>query len=128
LLIATDETGAELDVTSEAVWNVEGGRLLAKTDGQFPITAVYRGSKAKALAKVTRSSVEKPFSFASDIGGIFTKRGCNSSACHGGVKGRGGLKLSANGLHPKDDYEWIGQGRHLPSAHCRSGRRAHPAH
>jgi len=28
--IATDETGAELDVTSEAVWSVEGGRLLVR--------------------------------------------------------------------------------------------------
>ena len=31
-------------------------------------------------------------------------------ACHGGVKGQGGFKLSANALYPADDYEWITKG------------------
>ena len=52
----------------------------------------------------------RPFSFARDVGGILTKRGCNNQECHGSVKGRGGFKLSANALYPKDDYEWIVQG------------------
>jgi hypothetical protein len=45
--------------------------------------------------------------FASDIARIFTRKGCNDTSCHGGVKGRGGFKLSAAGLYPKQDYEWI---------------------
>ena len=36
----------------------------------------------------------RQFQFGRDIGSIFTRQGCNGSACHGGVKGRGGLKLS----------------------------------
>ena len=52
----------------------------------------------------------RPFSFARDVGGILTKRGCNNQECHGSVKGRGGFKLSANALYPKDDYEWIVEG------------------
>ena len=28
------------------------------------------------------------FTFARDIDRVFTKRGCNDSSCHGGVKGR----------------------------------------
>ena len=117
--IATDETGAEIDVTNDAQWSIspaastarlDGARLVARTDGQFTVTASYRSAKAKAAARVSDSAVERPFAFARDIGGIFTKRGCNNAACHGGVKGRGGLKLSANGLHPKDDYEWIVKG------------------
>src|SRR5690349_10629830 len=52
----------------------------------------------------------RPFEFARDIGGIFTRKGCNSATCHGGVKGRGGFKLSPAALYPKDDYEWIVKG------------------
>lgn len=51
-----------------------------------------------------------PFSFPRDVGGILTKRGCNNQECHGSVKGRGGFKLSANALYPRDDHEWIVQG------------------
>ncbi len=47
---------------------------------------------------------------AARSGAILTKRGCNSAICHGGVKGQGGLKLSANALYPADDYEWITKG------------------
>ena len=38
------------------------------------------------------------------------RKGCNNVTCHGGVKGRGGLKLSPAALSPKDDYEWIVKG------------------
>jgi hypothetical protein len=60
---------------------------------------------APALAAETH-----PFAFDRDIGGIFTRKGCNSVTCHGGVKGRGGFKLSPASLYPKEDYEWIVKG------------------
>lgn len=53
---------------------------------------------------------QRPFDFGLDIGGILTRRGCNGSNCHGGVKGRGGFKLSAGALFPKEDHEWIVKG------------------
>ncbi len=53
---------------------------------------------------------ERPFSFERDIGGILTKHGCNTSECHGGVKGKGGFKLSLNALIPAEDYRWIFRG------------------
>jgi hypothetical protein len=52
----------------------------------------------------------RPFEFGRDIGGIFTRKGCNNANCHGGVKGRGGFKLSPAALYPKQDYEWIVKG------------------
>ena len=52
----------------------------------------------------------RPFEFGRDIGGILTRKGCNSATCHGGVKGRGGFKLSPAALYPKEDYEWIVKG------------------
>ena len=51
-----------------------------------------------------------PFSFARDIGRILTQRGCNTSDCHGSVKGQKGFKLSMNALYPREDYAWIVKG------------------
>ena len=53
---------------------------------------------------------QEAVSFERDIVSILTKHGCNSSGCHGGVKGRGGLKLSLDGLDPREDYKWIVEG------------------
>ena len=50
------------------------------------------------------------FDFAREIGTILTRKGCNGASCHGGVKGRGGFKLSSGAYHPKEDYEWIVKG------------------
>jgi hypothetical protein len=52
----------------------------------------------------------RPFSFPRDVGSILTKAGCNGALCHGGVKGRGGFKLSLGASDPRQDYEWIVQG------------------
>ena len=48
--------------------------------------------------------------FERHIVSILTKHGCNAGNCHGGVKGRGGMKLSLDGLDPKGDYRWIVEG------------------
>ena len=55
-----------------------------------------------------------PVTFAREIAAILTKRGCNGTVCHGGVKGRGGFKLTDKGelalvaiqrlLHGIDDF------------------------
>jgi hypothetical protein len=115
LAIATYADGSETDVTGEVKWSARnaalaGSRITAVADGTATVEAEWEGLQARSVAKVTGSAVERPFAFARDIGSILTKRGCNSSACHGGVKGRGGLKLSANALFPKDDFEWITKG------------------
>src|SRR5437588_324110 len=86
-------------------------RLAALADGSLTITAAMpAGAHAQSSVRIEGSRAARPFRFARDIGGILTKRGCNQAACHGGVKGRGGLKLSANALYPKDDYGWITKG------------------
>jgi len=119
LAIATYADGAERDVTAEAEWRVSNpalatlagpARLAAIRDGLLTLTATLPGAQARSTVRLQDSGAARPFSFARDIGAILTKRGCNGAACHGGVKGRGGLKLSANALYPKDDYEWITKG------------------
>ncbi|HZT28918.1 MAG TPA: DUF1553 domain-containing protein [Bryobacteraceae bacterium] len=119
LAMATYADGAVRDVTAEAEWHVSNpavaersapARLAAKVDGTLLLTAALGAARAQASVRITNSRVERPFSFSRDIGAILTKRGCNGAACHGGVKGRGGFKLSANALYPRDDYEWITKG------------------
>ena len=66
-----------------------------------------------ASEATTSSTVEQsaqPYSFQREIGTVLTRHGCNSAECHGGVKGRGGLKLSLGGLYPKQDHYWITRG------------------
>ncbi|MFN7934138.1 MAG: DUF1553 domain-containing protein [Bryobacteraceae bacterium] len=118
LAIATFSDGAERDVTGEAMWSasqpglaaVRDARLSAAADGKLTLTASFRGTKAVANIQIAGTTVSRELSFTRDVVEVLTKHGCNSAACHGGVKGRGGFKLSANALFPKDDYEWIRKG------------------
>ena len=68
------------------------------------MTLAWETSYAQQVAS------QKPVGFTRDIMAILTKHGCNSSTCHGGVKGKGGFKLSLDGLDPGEDYRWIAQG------------------
>ena len=119
LAIAFYSDGTERDVTGEAAWKISNpaiaalsgvARITTIADGTVTLSAHFEGAKAQSTVKVAESKTARPFSFGRDIGAILTKDGCNSSACHGGVKGRGGLKLSANALFPKEDYDWITKG------------------
>ncbi|MEP6533879.1 MAG: DUF1549 domain-containing protein [Bryobacteraceae bacterium] len=118
--IANYADGTTHDVTDTVEWRLSNpalaeligsARIAAAADGDLTVTAVLaKGVEAHSAVQVKGSAQARPFSFTQEIGGILTKRGCNQAACHGGVKGRGGLKLSANALYPKDDYEWITKG------------------
>ncbi len=119
LVIGRFSDGRERDVTGQAAFSLSDarigeirslGRVFAVRDGNITVEAKLQGLKAVTAVKVERSELERPFSFARDIVDIFTRRGCNSSGCHGGVKGQAGFKLSDNGIHPRDDYRWIVEG------------------
>jgi hypothetical protein len=118
-VIGVDSQGREHDVTAQAEIAVAdgsvaevrgGGRLFAAGDGTAEVRAALGSLQAAAKVIVNGSGETRPFSFASDIGGILTRRGCNGAGCHGGVKGQAGFKLSDNGVHPHDDYKWIVEG------------------
>jgi len=121
LALAVGEDGIERDVTSLATFRFSDpsiarvdleGRVIGLKDGMVTLIAEARGQKviAKAALQVHKSQTTRPFSFRREIGGILTTRGCNNSVCHGGVKGKGGLKLSLDALYPRDDYKWITEG------------------
>src|SRR5690242_16569534 len=119
LVIAEFSDGAERDLTDRAVWKLSDpslaridndARLFALADGTVTVAATVEGHSARSAILIDHAQVQRPFSFGRDIAGIFTRRGCNAIACHGSVKGRGGFKLSANALNPREDYEWIAKG------------------
>jgi hypothetical protein len=111
--------GRERDLTAQASISISdsrageirgAGRFFAARDGAVTLEAKVLGFKAAAKVNIERSEQQRPFSFARDIVEIFTRRGCNSSGCHGGVKGQAGFKLSGDGIHPREDYRWIVEG------------------
>lgn len=113
LAISTEPDGSERDVTSEVRWsaNAPAGLFQARQNGAAEVTAsLAERVVAKAVVRVDGIDAKRPFAFGRDIGVLLTRSGCNNSNCHGGVKGRGGFKLSSGALHPKDDYEWIVKG------------------
>ena len=119
LVIGKYSDGLERDVTAESRFSLshskvakvdEGGLVVALADGSAVLKASLGRRSAKTEVRVAGSQETRPFSFARDIGGILTKRGCNDSSCHGGVKGQGGFKMSLNAVYPRDDYKWTVEG------------------
>ena len=119
LVLARYADGLERDVTARARFSLSdpdkgqidsSGKFVARAGGQLVLRARFAGRKADAAIRIEEAGERRPFSFAREIGGIFTKRGCNSSGCHGGVKGRGGYKLSLDSFYPKEDYAWTVEG------------------
>jgi hypothetical protein len=119
LVLGTYADGLERDLTFRSRFSIsnpevakveETGRVLALADGEAILGVEVAGQMAKTTLRVKGSEETRPFSFGRDIGAILTKQGCNTSDCHGSVKGKGGFKLSLNALYPKDDYQWIVEG------------------
>jgi hypothetical protein len=119
VVLFTGADGVEKDVTSAAALSVSDpakgeidptGKFTSRANGTVRLSAKFSGGVAQAAIATDGAGKHRPFSFARDIGGIFTRRGCNNSDCHGGVKGKGGYKLSINALHPDDDYRWTVEG------------------
>ncbi|MCC6585844.1 MAG: DUF1553 domain-containing protein [Bryobacterales bacterium] len=119
LAVAQYADGSERDVTETATWKLSSPalaeldahqKLLPKADGRVIVTATLGARTAQSILRVEGVRANRDFDFQLDIGGILTRKGCNGASCHGGVKGRGGLKFSSGALHPKDDYEWIVKG------------------
>ena len=111
--------GRERDVTAQARLTLsnaalaradQSARVFAVADGQTVVTATVGTLSARASLKIDESNLERPFSFPRDIVSIFTRRGCNTAGCHGGIKGQAGFKLSTHGIHPKEDHKWIVEG------------------
>ena len=119
VVLGKTRDGLERDLTSQSRFSVDppsiarvdpSGQVHSLQDGQTKLEVRLGSLKTQASIKIESAGRKRPFSFDRDIGAILTKRGCNSSACHGGVKGKAGFKLSLDTLHPREDYRWIVEG------------------
>ncbi|MCX7394405.1 MAG: DUF1549 and DUF1553 domain-containing protein [Planctomycetales bacterium] len=119
LVLGKYEDGLDRDVTFQTRLTLsspqqgtidERGRFVALDSGEVVLTATREGLTTTAKIHIRPVVEKRPFNFAHDIGTIFTRRGCNSTDCHGSVKGQGGYKLSANVLYPREDYAWTVEG------------------
>ena len=111
--------GSRKDLTGQASFSLsdpkvaradQKGRFAAVADGETEVVAVVGQLEARSRLRVEDSSWTRPFHFSRDVLPILTRRGCNQTECHSGLKGRGGFKLSMNASHPRQDYDWIVQG------------------
>ena len=118
-VLASFSDGEERDLSSDTQFSLTNtrvakllgsGRIQAVSDGETELVASVGGHRTQTLLRVLDSSLQPSFSFQRGIGGILTRRGCNGRECHGGLKGKGGLKLSVNAAHPREDYRWIAKG------------------
>jgi len=127
--------GLERDVTLQSRFSVShpqfarvdaSGRVTALASGETALKAEVNGLAAKTSIRMEGTGEERPFSFARDVGGVLTKRGCNGSECHGGVKGQAGFKLSVDALYPREDYKWIVKGGTFQVLSAESGGPENP--
>ena len=111
--------GLERDVTLSSRFRMrdssvatvdEVGKVKGNADGETQLQAEYGGLDAVAQVYVKDSLLGPLPSFERNIAPILTRHGCNGSNCHGGVKGRGGFKLSLYSLNPYQDYKAIVEG------------------
>ena len=119
VVIGTYADGLERDLTESSRFTVADpalaeidaqGRVRARSDGRTLLTVQSSGQVLQAAVQVRDSAVSRPLRFDRDIARILTKRGCNSTECHGSVTGQGGFKLSKNATAPREDYDWIVEG------------------
>jgi mono/diheme cytochrome c family protein len=111
-MIERDVTGhCKISIDDSSLAEIrDDGRVVPLADGETHITAELGQLKIRAEVKIEGISHQRPFNFQREIQGVLTRRGCNASSCHGGVKGRGGFKLALNAIYPDEDYEWIIKG------------------
>ena len=135
LVLGRFADGLERDVTLQSRFSVShpqlaqvdaSGQVTALALGETLLRAEFNGLAAKTSIRMEETGEERPFSFARDVGRILTKRGCNGSECHGGVKGQAGFKLSVNALYPREDYKWIVEGGTFQVLSAKSGGPENP--
>ena len=119
LLTGTYSDGVERDLSRQARFSlsdprparVDGrGQVVALDGGEARLIAEFGGLSAESTINIQASTRTRAPGFALELEGIFTRKGCNDSHCHGSVKGRGGFKLSSQAGNPREDHRWIVRG------------------
>lgn len=112
VVVATRADGSEVDVTvrarlsvsSPAIAALEGGRLVARGDGQAVVAARLGALAARASVTVRETRTPPRYSFRNDVVPVLARLGCSSGNCHGANSGKGGFRLSLRGYAPEQDF------------------------
>jgi hypothetical protein len=110
--------GRRWDLTREAAFAVASDRVAAvdragsvHPQGDGATTVVIRAGDKQVTVpvQVRGARIERPVNFTREVVPVLTKAGCNQGACHGGLHGKGGFRLSLLGYDPAFDYGQIVQ-------------------
>jgi hypothetical protein len=82
------------------------GVVISTGEGVARIS-VKRGRHSADAALIVTQARPKTWQFDADIAPVFSKLGCNNSACHGALNGQNGFKLSLFGYDAPSDYDAI---------------------
>ncbi|HEY1494468.1 MAG TPA: DUF1553 domain-containing protein [Candidatus Solibacter sp.] len=82
----------------------KGGLVTPVADGEANIELNAAGKKQKLHVTVKDSKLQRA-AFLTDVRPLLGKLGCNTAACHGAARGKGGLRLSLFGGDPDADFE-----------------------
>ncbi len=113
LVVLTTSQGHRFDVTGDVTWESADPQIATVTDaglvrpvsrGQTRIRISGRGMTAEVPVTVGDLDRLQPVSFVNDVMAVLGRSGCNSGACHGHGKGKGGFKLSLRGYDPAADF------------------------
>jgi len=111
LVLGERAEGGVIDLTSQARFEPEAGRLEVDADGFFTgkmagdsvVKINAAGRNATLRVKVAGTSLP-PVGFIKDVEPVLSKTGCNAGPCHGADKGKNGFKLSLRGYDADFDY------------------------
>ncbi len=116
--LAKPRDGKILDLTRKAVFESSSPRVAAvdpqavvhgNGDGSCTITARVGGLLTEHFGPGGKRNSRSAGQLLREIVPVLTKAGCNQGACHGGMHGRGGFRLSLLGFDPAFDYDQIVQ-------------------
>ena len=84
------------------------GIVTPVSDGETAISLVAKLGDSSASAELrvaVKDAKDDTAGFAADVMPLLNRLGCNQTACHGTLKGKGGFKLSMFGADPQADYD-----------------------
>jgi hypothetical protein len=105
--------GSVRDITGQAQFKVSNKRVATVSkaglvtpvgDGESYIEISAGGKKQKLHVNV-KNAHQVTATFLTEIRPLLGTLGCNSTACHGSARGKGGLRLSLFGGDPEADFE-----------------------
>lgn len=105
--------GRQIDLTHEAHYRSADPRLAevsatgvvrARGDGQTTIQVEAGGRTLRVPVQTRGTGQARQVSYNADVLPIFSRFGCNASACHGKAEGQNGFKLSVFGFDPAADH------------------------